>query len=81
MTLSDEIIMKIEDFQIAQSLSMTELTNIYDKIYNTYSLGSVSITFQPSIFQSNVFTVTGRTSAATSATYGSRVTGACYVSG
>ena len=81
MTLSDEIIMKIEDFQIAQSLSMTELTNIYDKVYNTYSLGSVSITFQPSIFQSNVFTITGRTNSATSATYGSRVTGACYVSG
>jgi len=81
MTLSDAIVMKIEDFQIAQSLSMTELTNIYDKVYNTYSLGSVSITFQPSIFQSNVFTITGRTNSATSATYGSRVTGACYVSG
>jgi len=81
MALSDEIIMKVEDFRIAQSLSMTELTNIYDKIYNTYSLGSVSITFQPSIFQSNVFTVAGRTNSATSATYGSRVTGACYVSG
>ena len=81
MTLADAIIMKIEDFQITQSLSMTEATNIYDKIYNTYSQGSVSITFQPSIFQSNIFTVTGRTSSATSATYGSRVTGACYVSG
>ena len=81
MALSDAIIMKVEDFRIAQSLSMTELTNIYDKIYNTYSLGSVSITFQPSIFQSNVFTITGRTNSATSATYGSRVTGACYVSG
>ena len=81
MTLADAIIMKIEDFQITQSLSMTEATNIYDKIYNTYSQGSVSITFQPSIFQSNIFTVTGRTSSATSATYGSRVSGACYVSG
>ena len=81
MTLADAIIMKIEDFQITQSLSMTEATNIYDKIYNTYSQGSISITFQPNIFQSNVFTVTGSTSSATSATYGSRVTGACYVSG
>ena len=54
---------------------------INDKKYNTNSQGSITITYQPSIFQTNVFTQTPRTSSATSATYGSRVTGACYVSG
>ena len=81
ITLADAIDMRIDRFKLTESLSMTLTPNIYDKINNTYSLGSVSITFQPSIFQSNVFTITGRTNSATSATYGSRVTGACYVSG
>ena len=81
IAMTDAIDMRIDKFKLTESLSMTDTPNIYDKINNTYSLGSVSITFQPSIFQSNVFTVTGRTSSATSATNGSRVTGACYVSG
>jgi hypothetical protein len=81
ISLADAIIMKLENFKLTESLSMTTTSNIYDKLYNTYSQGSISITFQPSIFQSNVFTIVGRTSSATSATYGSRVSGACYVSG
>jgi len=60
---------------------MTTTSNIYDKVYNTYSMGSVSTTFQPNIFQSNLFRTTGFASSATSATYGSRTTGAVYVSG
>jgi len=80
ITLADTILMRIDRFKLTESLSMTATPNIYDKIYNSYSQGSVTITFQPSIFQSNVFTITPRTSSATSATYGSRVTGACYVS-
>mgnify|MGYP000052937493 CR=1 FL=1 len=81
ITLADTILMRIDKFKLTESLSMTVTPNIYDKIYNTYSMGSVSTTFQPSIFQSNVFRIAGFTSSATSATYGSRVTGACYVSG
>ena len=81
ISIADAIVMKLENFKLTESLSMTATPNIYDKLYNTYSQGSVTITFQPNIFQTNVFTVTGRTSSATSATYGSRVTGACYVSG
>jgi hypothetical protein len=81
ISLADAIIIKLENFKLTESLSMTTTSNIYDKLYNTYSQGSISITFQPSIFQSNVFTIVGRTSSATSATYGSRVSGACYVSG
>ena len=80
ISITDAIIMKLENFKLTESLSMTTTPNIYDKLYNTYSQGSVSITFQPSIFQSNVFTIVGRTSSATSATYGSRVTGSVYVS-
>ena len=81
ITLADAIDMRIDKFKLTESLSMTDTPNIYDKVYNSYSQGSITITFQPSIFQSNVFTVTGRTSSATAATYGSRITGACYVSG
>jgi hypothetical protein len=81
ITLADAIDMRIDKFKLTESLSMTDTPNIYDKIYNSYSQGSITITFQPSIFQSNVFTVTGRTSSSTAATYGSRITGACYVSG
>jgi len=81
ITLADAIDMRIDKFKLTESLSMTDTPNIYDKVYNSYSQGSITITFQPSIFQSNVFTVTGRTSSSTAATYGSRVTGACYVSG
>jgi len=80
ITLADAIAMRLDKFKLTESLSMTDTPNIYDKIYNSYSQGSITITFQPSIFQSNVFTVTGRTSSSTAATYGSRVTGACYVS-
>ena len=80
MTLADSILMRLDKFKLTESLSMTDTPNIYDKVYNSYSQGSVTITFQPSVFQSNVFTITPRTSSATSATYGSRVTGACYVS-
>jgi len=72
--------MQIANFKSTESLSMTITPNIYDKIYNSYSQGSITITFQPSIFQSNVFTITPRVDAALSATYGSRVSGACYVS-
>ena len=80
ITLADAIDMRIDKFKLTESLSMTDTPNIYDKINNTYSQGSVTITFQPSVFQSNVFTITPRTSLSTAATYGSRVTGACYVS-
>jgi uncharacterized protein (DUF608 family) len=80
ITLADAITMRLDKFKLTESLSMTDTPNIYDKVYNSYSQGSVTITFQPSIFQSNVFTITPRTSSATAATYGSRVTGACYVS-
>ena len=81
ITLADAIDMRIDKFKLTESLSMTLTPNIYDKVYNSYSQGSITITFQPNIFQSNVFTITPRTSSAISATYGSRVTGACYVSG
>ena len=81
ISLTDSLTMLISKFFLTESLSMTMTPVIYDKIYNTYSLGSVSTTYQPSIFQSNVFRTAGFTSSATSATYGSRVTGACYVSG
>jgi len=80
ITLSDVIQMQIANFKSTESLSMTVTPNIYDKIYNSYSQGSITITFQPNIFQSNVFTITPRVDAALSATYGSRVSGACYVS-
>jgi len=80
ITLSDVIQMQIANFKSTESLSMTITPNIYDKIYNSYSQGSITITFQPNIFQSNVFTITPRVDAALSATYGSRVSGACYVS-
>jgi len=80
ITLTDVIQMQIANFKSTESLSMTITPNIYDKIYNSYSQGSITITFQPSIFQSNVFTITPRVDAALSATYGSRVSGACYVS-
>ena len=80
ITLADAIDMRIDKFKLTESLSMTLTPNIYDKVYNSYSQGSITITFQPNIFQSNVFTITPRTSSAISATYGSRVTGACYVS-
>ena len=78
---ADALTMFIDRFKLTESLSMTTTSNIYDKVYNTYSMGSISTTFQPSLFQSNVFTVAGRTNSATSATYGSRTTGAVYVSG
>ena len=78
---ADALTMFIDKFKLTESLSMTTTSNIYDKVYNTYSMGSISTTFQPSLFQSNVFRTTGFTSSATSATYGSRVTGAVYVSG
>jgi len=78
---SDALTMLIDRFKLTESLNVTTTSNIYDKIYNTYSMGSVSTTFQPSLFQSNVFRVAGFTSSATSATYGSRTTGAVYVSG
>jgi len=81
ISITDSLKMLISKFFLTESLSMTATPNIYDKIYNTYSMGSVTTTYQPSIFQSNVFRVTGFTSSATSATYGSRTTGACYVSG
>jgi len=80
ITLVDTILMQIANFKSTESLSMTVTPNIYDKIYNSYSQGSITITFQPNIFQSNVFTITPRVDAALSATYGSRVSGACYVS-
>ena len=81
LSIVESLTMRIANFQLQESLNVTATPNIYDKIYNSYSQGSISITFQPNIFQSNVFTITPRTSSATSATYGSRVTGACYVSG
>ena len=81
ITLADAITMRLDKFKLTESLSMTDTSNIYDKVYNSYSQGSVSITFQPNVFQTNVFTQTPRTVPAISATYGSRVTGACYVSG
>jgi len=81
IVLTEGLTMLIDKFFLTESLSMTMTPVIYDKLYNTYSLGSVSTTYQPSIFQSNVFRVAGFTSSATSATYGSRVTGAVYVSG
>jgi len=80
IALADVIQMQIANFKSTESLSMTATPNIYDKLYNTYSQGSVTITFQPNIFQSNVFTITPRVVTAISATYGSRVSGACYVS-
>jgi len=80
ITLADVLLMRIANFKSTESLSMTITPNIYDKINNTYSQGSVTITFQPNIFQSNVFTITPRVVTAISATYGSRVSGACYVS-
>ena len=81
ISITESLKMLIDKFFLTESLSMTTTPVIYDKIYNTYSMGSVSTTFQPSIFQSNVFRIAGFTSSATSATYGSRTTGACYVSG
>jgi hypothetical protein len=81
IAMTDAIDMRIDKFKLTESLSMTTTSNIYDKVYNTYSMGSISTTFQPSLFQSNVFTVAGRTNSATSATYGSRTTGAVYVNG
>ena len=81
VVFADALTMFIDRFKLTESLSMTTTSNIYDKIYNTYSMGSVSTTFQPNLFQSNVFRTAGFTSSATSATYGSRTTGAVYVSG
>jgi hypothetical protein len=81
ISITESLKMLIDKFFLTESLSMTTTPVIYDKIYNTYSMGSVTTTFQPSIFQSNVFRIAGFTSSATSATYGSRTTGACYVSG
>ena len=78
---ADALTMFIDRFKLTESLNVTTTSNIYDKVYNTYSMGSISTTFQPSLFQSNVFRVAGFTSSATSATYGSRTTGAVYVSG
>ena len=78
---ADALTMFIDKFKLTESLSMTTTSNIYDKRYNTYSMGSVTTTFQPNLFQSNVFRTAGFTSSATSATYGSRTTGAVYVSG
>ena len=78
---ADALTMLIDRFKLTESLNVTTTSNIYDKVYNTYSMGSISTTFQPSLFQSNVFRVAGFTSSATSATYGSRTTGAVYVSG
>ena len=81
MSIVDAIKMRIANYKLTESLSMTISPNIYDKIYNSYSQGSITITFQPNIFQSNVFTIAPRVDATKSATYGSRVSGACYVSG
>jgi hypothetical protein len=78
---ASRLTMFIDRFKLTESLSMTTTSNIYDKAYNTYSMGSVSTTFQPNLFQSNVFRTAGFTNSATSATYGSRTTGAVYVSG
>ena len=78
---ADALTMLVDRFKLTESLNVTTTSNIYDKVYNTYSMGSISTTFQPSLFQSNVFRVAGFTSSATSATYGSRTTGAVYVSG
>ena len=80
ITMTDAITMRIDKFFLTESLSMTITSNIYDKIYNTYSMGSVSTTFQPNLFQTNVFRTAGFTVSAASATYGSRVTGSVYVS-
>ena len=78
---ADALTMLVDRFKLTESLNVTTTSNIYDKVYNTYSMGSISTTFQPNIFQSNLFRTTGFTSSATSATYGSRTTGAVYVSG
>lgn len=81
LNVVDSLRIRLENFQITESLSMTATPNIYDKVHNSYGEGSVAITFQPNIFQSNLFSTTPFTSSATSATYGSRVTGSVYVSG
>ena len=81
IAMADAILMRIANYKLTESLSMTISPNIYDKIYNAYSQGSITITFQPNIFQSNVFTIAPRVDTTKSATYGSRVSGACYVSG
>mgnify|MGYP001210176591 CR=1 FL=1 len=78
--LIENLLIKIENFQLSQSLSMSDATNIYDKPNNTYSSGSVTITFQPNLFQTNVFRTTGFLNPPTAATYGSRVSGSVYVS-
>ena len=78
---ADALTMLVDRFKLTESLNVTTTSNIYDKVYNTYSMGSISTTFQPNIFQSNLFRTTGFASSATSATYGSRTTGAVYVSG
>jgi hypothetical protein len=81
LPLIENLLIKIENFQLSQSLSMSDDTNIYDKPYNTYSSGSVTTTFQPNLFQTNVFRTTAFINPPTSATYGSRTTGSVYVSG
>ena len=81
IALSDAITMRIDKFFLAESLSMTTTSNIYDKEYNTYSSGSVTTTFQPNLFQTNVFRTAAFVNPPTSATYGSRTTGSVYVSG
>jgi len=81
LALVENLLIKIENFQLSQSLSMSDDTNIYDKPYNTYSSGSVTTTFQPNLFQTNVFRTAPFINPPTSATYGSRVSGSVYVSG
>jgi hypothetical protein len=80
IAITESLLMRIDKFFLTESLSMTDVTNIYDKLYNTYSSGSVTTTFQPNIFQTTVFRTQGFTNPPTSATYGSRVTGSVYVS-
>ncbi len=81
LILLENLLIRIENFQLTQSLSMSDVTNIYDKQYNTYSSGSVTTTFQPNLFQTNVFRTAPFINPPTSATYGSRVSGSVYVSG
>ena len=80
IAIVNDIKIKLENFKLTESLSMTTTTNIYDKQNNTYSSGSVTTTFQPNLFQTNVFRTAGFLNPPTAATYGSRVTGSVYVS-
>ena len=80
LSLADSIVMKLQNFKLTESLSITATPNIYDKENNSYSSGSVSSTFQTNIFQSNIFRTASFINPPTSATYGSRVSGSVYVS-